>query len=155
MEYIEKLTEYQQNIFDVMLNMSELKQNYLLSSEDRGIGKSTILNKLSFTLQALGYCVCLLTPFPREYFATNIISLYPNDYRGINKNSVVIVDETRYGIMMDDFLDYCKLKNIPVIGFVNFEKNKVIIDNKEIFEKEFDFKWNIDFSNNFKNETSL
>lgn len=122
MEYIEKLTEKQQTVFDVMLNMVDLKQSYLLSSEYRGIGKTIALNELAFTLQSLGYEVYLLNPYPvKEYYVNKIISIYMNDFCGLFKhNSVVIADETKYSLM-DDILDYCKDNKVPIVGFVNFE----------------------------------
>lgn len=43
------LTEQQQKVFDKMLEYIEKKENYFLSSEDRNIGKTFILNELAFT----------------------------------------------------------------------------------------------------------
>ncbi len=122
MEYIKKLDKIQQKIFDVMLNMVKAKQNYLLSSADRGIGKTTILNELAFTLQAIGYKVYLLNPHPvKDYYVNNILTYDIQSFRGLFKSNVVLIaDEARYE-MMDDLLEYCKDKRIPIVGFVNFE----------------------------------
>lgn len=164
MEYIEKLSNQQQTIFDVMLQMAETKQNYLLSSEPRNIGKTTILNELSFTLQALGYDVYLLNQYlARDFYTNGLITLKNESYKGIlHKNSVVLIDESRYSIL-SDLLDYCETFNIPVIGFTNFERNKAIIDNEENFKQEYECKWanlkdDVKFTLDcliFKNETSL
>lgn len=149
MEYIEKLTEKQQTIFDVMLHMVELKQNYLLSSEDRGIGKTITLNELAFTLQALGYEVYLLSPFPHEFYTDGLFSGYSESYKGrLKNNSVVIVDELRYE-NMSDFLDYCEYRNVPVIGFVNFNCSKLndyqMYFNTDKFKLEYKYNWDFQF----------
>jgi hypothetical protein len=122
MEYIKRLTEQQQKVFDVMLHMARVRQSYLLSSEDRGIGKSITLNELAFTLQTIGYDVYLLNPHPvKDYYVNNIIALDSKSYEGLfRENSVVIADESRYE-MMDDILEYCKYKKVPIVGYVNFE----------------------------------
>lgn len=151
MEYIEKLTEQQQKVFDVMLNMIESKQNYLLSSEDRNIGKTITLNELAFTLQSLGYDVCLLSPYPHEFYANRFISFNEIDYASkIYDDTIIVADEAKVE-MMDELFDYCKNRNIPIVGYVNFySRIPVMYDNKEKFKREYEFTWNMDLIKNFK-----
>lgn len=133
-------TEKQQNVFDVFLHMIKDRQYYLLSSHERATGKTFCLQELSLTLMALGYKVFILTPSRWvEYFADGYVSEVPKDFRGkLTDNSVIIVDETRFNTM-DDILDYCEYRRIPVIGYVNF--GIYIPDNKMIFEKEYKCEW--------------
>ena len=132
------LTERQQNIFNDLLTAVEQKRFVGLSSHQRGIGKTTILNELAFTLQALGYVVYLLTPYKnQEYFAHKFISNNTNDLRGVRGNIVVIADEARY-CMMDDLFTYCRLYGIPVVGFINYDTPKEVKSN---FKQEYESKW--------------
>jgi len=122
------LTEKQQIVFDKFLYSIKQKENYLLLSEDRNIGKTFVLNELAFTLQALGYIVFILTPYKnQEYFANKFVSFDDVDYycRGLRKDLVIIADEAKFE-MMDEFLNYCKYNKIPVIGYVNVRRNKII-----------------------------
>jgi hypothetical protein len=61
---------------------------------DRGWGKTTVINEIGFTYQALGYEVYILTPINCvEYYASKRISNV-NDLRGIRRdNLIVLVDE--------------------------------------------------------------
>jgi hypothetical protein len=134
------LTEQQQKVLDEMLSYIERKENYFLSSEDRAIGKTFTLNELAFTLQALGYKVFVLTPYKEcEYFADRFISLDLQSYRGrFANNAVIIADEARFE-MMEEFLDYCKYRSIPVVGYVNFRRSKIL---KPIqFKREYECTW--------------
>ncbi len=137
------LTEQQQKVLDEMLEYIKKKENYLLSSEDRRIGKTITLNELAFTLQALGYKVFILTPYQnQEYFANSFISLGSWGFSGkFTDNSVVIADEAKYE-MMYEFLDYCKYRNIPVIGYINFNRGKrVLIKPIDDFKIEYECNW--------------
>ncbi len=114
------LTEKQQKVFKKLLHSVERKENYFLSSEDRGIGKTFTLNELAFTLQALGYKVYVLTPYPKQvYYANGIISLDLIDLSGVDDNTVIIVDGVKFK-KMKQLLEYCKLKRFPVVGYVEF-----------------------------------
>jgi len=121
------LTEKQQKVLKKMLISIENKKNYFLSSADRNIGKTFTLNKLAFTLQALGYVVYILTPYKeQEYFTHKFISLEPINFKEkLNENVVIIADEARFE-MMEELLDCCKYKRIPVVGYVNFMRFKPI-----------------------------
>ena len=135
------LTEKQQKVFDEILHSIEKKRNYFLSSEDRCIGKTFTLNELAFNLQALGYRVFILTPYQdQEYFADGFISNYPPSYRGkLDKNTVIIADEARYEMMVDELLDYCDYRHIPIVGYVNFRRKQKY--NPIEFKKEYECIW--------------
>lgn len=137
------LTENQQNVFDVFMNIIELKAYYFLSSEDRAIGKTHTLNELAFTLQALGYKVYVLTPYGNcEYYAEKYISTSVNDFRDVARDKlVIIVDESRY-FMMDELTDYCIENKIPIIGYVNFGLPKMVNDFD--FKQEYECIWNVE-----------
>ena len=135
------LKKKQQKDFNKFLHKIEQKENCFFTSEDRNIGKTFTVNELAFTLQSLGYIVFILTPYKNmEYFAERFISLNKEDYKKLRENVVVIADEARFE-MMKDFLDYCKYKKIPIVGYVNFTSNKpkYQIDNLEEFKKEYEY----------------
>lgn len=134
------LTEQQQKVFDKMLECIEKKENYFLSSEDRNIGKTFMLNELAFTLQTLGYKVFVLTPCRAcEYYGEKFISLDSQSYRGVlANNAVIIADEARFE-MMEGLLDYCKYRSIPVVGYVNFRRSK--IPEPIQFKREYECTW--------------
>ncbi len=134
------LTEKQQETFDLFLYIIEQSKIYFLSSEPRRIGKTYILNELGFTLQALGYEVYILTPYPhQEYFANGFISTEPRDFRGMFKdNTIIIVDEERFELI-GELLDYCRSRNIPVVGYVNFDEIKPVEPIE--FKTEYKYEW--------------
>jgi len=123
-----------------MLECIEKKENYFLSSEDRNIGKTFMLNELAFTLQTLGYKVFVLTPCRAcEYYGEKFISLDSQNYRGrLANDAVIIADEARFE-MMEELLDYCKYKSIPVVGYVNFRRSK--IPEPIQFKREYECIW--------------
>ena len=123
-----------------MLECIEKKENYFLSSEDRNIGKTFMLNELAFTLQTLGYKVFVLTPCRVcEYYGEKFISLDSQCYRGwLANDAVIIADEARFE-KMEELLDYCKYKSIPVVGYVNFRRSK--IPEPIQFKREYEYIW--------------
>lgn len=141
------LTEKQGWILEEMLKSIKKQENLLLSSKERNIGKTFTLNQLALTLQALGYKVYMLTPYRgQEYYADRFISLLEKDYDGLFYDSVVvIVDESRY-IMMNDFLEYCKYRDVPVVGYIDYQNYKTIVDlsetsNQSNFKAEYECEW--------------
>lgn len=135
------LTEKQNLILEEMLYAVQNNKTLLLSSEQRRIGKTFTLNQLGLHLQSLGYKVYILTPHKNmEYYADRFISLSTKDYIGLLDDKVVIIaDESRY-IMMSDILDYCDIKNVPVVGYINYMKNRDV-DNIPSFKREYECKW--------------
>jgi hypothetical protein len=148
-EVINILTKIQQEAFNEFFESIEKGENLLLSSEPRRIGKTTILNELALTLQALGYIVYVSTPYQKqEYFAHRFLSNDMIHNRGLfGDNIVVIADESKYEYM-NELLFNCKVKNIPVVGYVNFKIYKPI-DNVESFKREYECQWvgGIDLAN--------
>jgi AAA+ ATPase superfamily predicted ATPase len=134
------LTENLQTVLEKFLEVIENKQNLLLSSEDRRIGKTYILNELGFTLQALGYKVYILTPYrEQEYYADKFTSCDAKDFQGLFMDkSVVIADEARY-MMMYDIVGYCEYRKIPIVGYVNFDVPRKIESIE--FEREYECTW--------------
>lgn len=138
-EKIFNLTQGQQKLFDTLFSAFEKREMCLLSSEDRNIGKTTILRELGLELQSLGYRVHILTPYRHhEYIGNKFISL-SDDVLGIcPKTSVILADEARY-CMMGDLVKYCNDRKIPLLGFVNYEVPKIKDEVK--FEKEYECNW--------------
>jgi hypothetical protein len=134
------LTEKQQEVLDNFLEAIEQGKNLLLSSENRRIGKTYILNELGFTLQALGYNVFVLTPYKeQEYYANKFISDGIDRFKGFNREKLVILaDEARY-LMMDDIMEYCEYRKVPIVGYVNFYIPRKI-EPKE-FKREYECIW--------------
>lgn len=121
-----KLTEKQQKACDRLLHSVEKKENNVIFSDQRQIGKTTILNELGFDLQALGYKVFIYTPNKnQDYYANGFICEgLNNNFRGIKRDCiVVIVDELNRGSMREqnnfkELLEYCEYERIPVVGYV-------------------------------------
>ena len=120
-----ELTAYQNWYLKMFEYYIQRNQSKLFSSDERGWGKSTILKELSYTYQILGYKIYLLSSCP------NVTKVFCDKYiynseniRGISRSkTIVIVDE--YNYMNDGFikvLEYCEAFDIPVVGFVNFNK---------------------------------
>lgn len=130
------LTDVQQKAFDKFLKRIEQKDMLLLSSEERRIGKTTTLNELALTLQALGYIVYVLTPYQKqEYFAHKFISTDRSNYTNLNVDKLVIIVDEEKRNKMDEIIEYCDFRKIPVVGYVNYEFDK------EIFNREYKCKW--------------
>jgi hypothetical protein len=136
------LTEWQEDKYKIFSEVIEQRGNFFFSSEDRNVGKTYLLNELGLELQALGYTVYILTPYPEhEYFAHGFIYINGDGYRGrLKENTVVLVDEARL-YMMDEFLDYCKWRQIPVIGFVNYRRPYKPEIDKDLFIREYECNW--------------
>lgn len=134
------LTQKQQEVFDKMLEIVESKGQYLLSSKNRGIGKTYTLNELAFTLQALGYRVYWLTPsYAIEHYGEKYLSLTYNDYRGSSRENLVVIVDEPYYYMMNDFITYFSDHNVPVVGYVNYkDPNKI---SSVEFKQEYECKW--------------
>lgn len=140
----DKLTDFQLNKYNDFWKVINHKENLFFNAKDRAVGKSYLLNEIGFELQILGYRVFLITPCNQEYFAERMISLHKEDYKGrLQENCVVLVDEVKW-LMMNDFLDYCKYRQVPIIGFVRYEdKYKPFLEelNPIKFQREYEFKW--------------
>ena len=134
----------QKRDFQWFLKGVEGKEVFFLSSKDRRIGKTYILNELALTLQALGYRVYVLTPYKeQEYYANKFITTSPNEFLGINGHkTVVLADGARY-YMFRELEDYCRVKKIPMVGYVNFEKLEKKSDNEELFKREYECNFTI------------
>ena len=119
---MDKLTEYQQDLFDTFMYHVELGGICLKSIEGRAIGKTHALNELGFNLQALGYEVFVSTITEHiEYFAEMFVSVDSQSWRGmLDDKCVVLVDEIKVS-KMDELIRYCEMRKIPVVGFVNFD----------------------------------
>lgn len=116
------LSRRQEVIIESILQSVKRRENYILSSRQRKIGKTSIINELGLHLQSLGYNVLLLTTNTRgEYYANRSLSLSKDDYLGIiNKNTVVLLDEYDY-YKIDNLLKYCYGRYIPVVGYANMQ----------------------------------
>lgn len=136
------LTKQQQGIFDRFEKTILKREMLLLPSDNRGIGKTTILNELAFTYQALGYRTFVLTPCQQEYFAEKYIPNNPMFYRGyFGCDAIVIIDEAKFNDIQE-FLQYCKYRKTPVVGFVDyFTPEKYQIDYLKEFKKEYECQW--------------
>jgi len=138
------LTNCQETILEEFLTAVENKQNLFKDSEPRQIGKTYLLNKLGFFLQVLGYSPYILTPYLdyADYFVDGFISLNNiQGFRGLrlNKNTVVIGDEARL-YMMDDLIDYCEYRQIPIVGYFNFNRPRSTY-NVNKFKQEYQCVW--------------
>ena len=107
--------------FDIFDDCLQKKQHKVYSSDRRAWGKTTILNELGITYQALGYEVLLLTMFPNsnEHFATRCIN-DERDLRGLPRDkTIMIVDE--YKILNDKnhyLFNAIEKLDIPYVGFM-------------------------------------
>lgn len=116
-----KLTKKQKIFYESFDSQLQARLNNLVSAEDRAWGKTTILNEIGFTYQALGYNVLLLTNCSNsiEYFATRYITI-ASSLRGFNRNkTIVIIDECN--INDGEFKEILKTLDelkIPYVGFV-------------------------------------
>ena len=122
--------------FDIFDNYLQNKQSKLYHSDRRAWGKTTILNELGFTYQALGYEVLLITQFSNanEHFATKYIPLAfsSRHLRGypVGK-TIAIIDE--YDLLPksiiysveNELLDTLKQLQIPYVGFANMVSAKI------------------------------
>lgn len=140
---MKELTLKQQEFFDKLFLSCQNHKIDLYSSEKRAWGKTTIINELGFTLQALGYTVYILTPYRnQEYCGEKFVSLDScdfRDFRGIPRDNIVILaDEVRIS-KITELIKFCDYHNIAVVGFVDYE---IPIIYKEIgFKKEYKCEW--------------
>ena len=117
-----ELNDRQQVYFDLFDKKLQDGTGCIISSYERQWGKTTIVNEIGFTYQALGYQVFLLTKFPQsnEHFANKYVAS-ESDICGIGGNKcIAIIDEYDIKNYADssllDCLEYC---NIPCVGFWN------------------------------------
>jgi hypothetical protein len=96
----------------------------LLSSDDwRGIGKTTVINCLSITLQSLGYKVFLHTNHEwTNHFAEDYICNV-NKFRG-RRNCVLLIDES-HGDTLYELKEYCYIHKILMVGFATINEDKM------------------------------
>lgn len=123
---VEKLTMKQEVFYDGMEKAILNKKFALYDPDtfDRGTGKTTVVNEIGFTYQALGYNVYVLSPCRNlEYYACKMIDKI-EDLRGIKINNLIIlVDEELKELKSYKIIEsFCKHLNIPMVGFV---RNKV------------------------------
>jgi len=134
MNNVIELYPRQKEYFDLFDDCLHKHQSKLLSSEQRAWGKTTILNEIGFTYQALGYDVLLITQCPNsnEHFATDFIDPNGDYHRTLcrtRKNTVAIIDEYDYHVYTDNierksWVTFNELLkelgdyNIPYVGFV-------------------------------------
>lgn len=93
---------------------------YNSNNYDRGFGKTTILNKIGFDYQSLGYEVYILTPINCvEYYVSKRISNI-DDLRGIKTNNLIILidEELSQSNLLIEAKKFCNYHGIPMIGFV-------------------------------------
>ena len=116
-----ELTKEQQLFFDIFDNYLQNRQNKLYPSDRRAWGKTTIINEIGFTYQALGYEVLLITHFPNanEHFANRCI-FNEWEFSGVNREkTIVIIDEYDVQKNYDArfLLEELRQLNIPYVGF--------------------------------------
>lgn len=120
---VEKLTT-KQNAFYSEIERAILNKEFALYNSnwyDRGWGKTTVINEIGFTYQALGYTVYILSPCRTEYFACKLINK-KEDLRGIKRdNLIVLVDEVlRDSELYTEVKSFCQQFNIPIVGFIRY-----------------------------------
>lgn len=118
------LTEKQQAISDCLKEYAESFGIGVYSAEDRGFGKTTIINNLGLEFQALGYNVVVVTPtYFGEYIANEKLNINDSSCRGkvLSENSIILVDE----LSIEDLPILVKIakrsrgkRDIKIIGFV-------------------------------------
>lgn len=113
------LNEKQQEYFDLFDNNLQVNVSYIVIDNDRQWGKTTILNEIGLTYQALGYEVILLTKYPQanNHFATRYVSNM-NDLQRINLDDdkiIAIVDEYDIG---EEIIDCLQKYDVPIVGFI-------------------------------------
>lgn len=134
-------TKRQQMNFDTFVTKVTRNENLLMSSEERGFGKSYVIDKLCDVLMSFGYTVYFLSKCnsngrikrinPSKFINTNKTS-----YIGISTdNAVVLVDEANY-YNIEELMEYFNNRNIPVIGYADFRK----MDTNK-FSDEYTCKW--------------
>jgi hypothetical protein len=124
LELMSRQKEYY-NLFDQCLQKYESK---LFSSEQRGWGKTTILNEIGFTYQALGYDVLIVTKHidSNEHYATLLFDYVSTTDRFIHNpnKTIAIIDEYNYfNENCQDIINYFTERKIPYVGFVNFNED--------------------------------
>ena len=102
------------------------RKNKLLSSQQRAWGKTTILNEIGFTYQALGYDVLLVTTHSEsnEHIATMYFDYVFTKARLLADygKTIVIVDEYDYcDLNFQEIMEFFDKKKIPYVGFVRFD----------------------------------
>lgn len=108
--------------FKDMILSIEQKRNLFVSSEYRGVGKTTAINLMCLELQAMGYEVVICSKSKLDYYASeridikNVDSLRGRFRRG--EKAVVIVDDVKRS-EMDDLIYYLH-GIVPIVGYVDF-----------------------------------
>lgn len=100
--------------------MVEETKDYIIMTRKRKLGKTTILNELGLTLQALGYTVYVFSlSIHIEYCACGFIQNEDDLFNGLIKgNLVVLLDEGNYNLdLYKKVRKTCNKYNIPVVGF--------------------------------------
>lgn len=127
---IEPSLNYEQQFwFDRFDECLQKRLSYLSSSEDRGWGKTTVLNEIGFTYQALDYDVLLITEYPESnvHYATKYIGSIRDLYGVRTNKTICIFDEYRVFSEIRrkreffiNVIDELNRMNIPYVGFVTF-----------------------------------
>ena len=89
-------------------------------SDDRGWGKTTILNEIGFVYQALGYEVYLITQFTdtcHRHYATCFVDNETNVLRRSSRKAIAIIDEYDINQKFIDLINELELRQIPYVGF--------------------------------------
>lgn len=130
------LSRRQEIIMESMIQSIKKKDNYILSSHQRKIGKTSIISELGLHLQSLNYKVLLLTTnMGDEYYVDKMLKLSEDDYLGlIDTKTVVLLDEYDY-CKIDNLIKYCKGREIPVVGYASMK------DDEVKFKREYQYNW--------------
>lgn len=130
------LSRRQEVIMESMIQSIKKKDNYILSSHQRKIGKTSIISELGLHLQSLNYKVLLLTTnMGDEYYVDKMLKLSEDDYLGlIDTKTVVLLDEYDY-CKIDNLIKYCKGREIPVVGYASMK------DDEVKFKREYQYNW--------------
>jgi len=137
---ITSLNEYQKEKYNIFWDAIDERSNFFFDAKDRRVGKTYLINELGLELQALGYRVYVITPVDcLEYYAERKLYLDPQRYAGmIDSNTVILLDEVFVSENFSDFIDYCRYRQVSVIGFVRYPEMKTKPIN---FEREYECKW--------------
>lgn len=122
------LTDRQELIKKYLQVQAELFGKGFYNAEERGIGKTTIINNLGLEYQSLGYNVIVVTPtfIGAEYIANERWSVNDRDNRSKSfpSNTIVLVDELKISeanSLTTLLKRHSSQEEIKVLGFVRFK----------------------------------
>lgn len=106
-------------MYNKFFNAVMERKTLLFCDNTRQTGKTTLINKLGFELQALGYIVCMHTPFKQQEFVVNRFVDEERDLRGLDRKRIVVLvdDVIESNLHFKDLVLYCEYSSIPIVGF--------------------------------------